>query len=199
MRRARDPKTFPGWFGDTGLFWYVDAGADGTFERIAAIFGPQGSGDLIGTVFGNTSTPNELCAGSATLEAGGRFALQVPAACLGSPSKVAIVAEMFFGYSENSFYTDDWAPDFGYTGAVQAATTAAAPAGAYVLDAAGALRRVSAGGAAPAVTNVETARVVDPRGVRPRRTVRTATSSTGPEPCTRSAPAGTSSLRTSTA
>ena len=171
---------FPGFFGDTGPLWFIDAGADGTVEKIGVFVGDN-DGGLIAAIVGNTAIPNVLCAGQATVESGGRLAIQVPTACVGSPTKIAIAVETLYDVHEDvpspSFV--DTAPDVGLTGPVAVATTTPSPAGAYVLDSSSGLRRVNVGGAPRNPSAFETLRVArsarrchDPRRrarLRPRR------------------------------
>lgn len=167
LPRTIDPVYDPNWvFGDSNLVWLVDAGADGSVDKVVVLVAIWEG--FIAVVFGNTPTPNELCTADATIESGGKIGVLVPSACIGSPKRIAFRVEMasdtdtFAGGVQGPI---DRAPDSGLAGTLNNLTVAPGTAGAYVIDQNGAFYKVNVGGAPRALKSRESPVVQNARGV----------------------------------
>lgn len=162
---AADPQTSLLWrYGETSLLWAIDAGGDGTIEKVAILFAFP-SGRLVSAVLSNRATPNGLCAGNATFDQK-TFAVMVPTACIGSPAQVSAAVQMTYDTSisvPGVQGTTDEAPDTVLMGPLLRANTAAGTAGGFVVDSSGDVHAVNIGGAPKALNVAEP--IVNPRGI----------------------------------
>jgi hypothetical protein len=120
---AADPRWHPA---KSQLLWAIDAGADGTVDKIAIVTASDGG--LNGWVVGNTSNPNALCDGNAVRQSGGRISIQVPSGCVGSPATLAF--GVVFKFNGGSPANSDQAPDDDpLAGPIKASSTGGSAAG----------------------------------------------------------------------
>lgn len=162
---ASNPMTDPLWVPPkTGALWAIDAGGDGTIERIAALF--MVDRRFIGFVVGNTATPNILCAGNARFDTGGYLSMQVPTACVGSPSQITFGTEFYYDYSASAPTHRDFAPDGdAMAGLITAATTRPTPAGGILLGSNSAPYGINIGGVPSNQLRAEYVSIGTPRGI----------------------------------
>jgi hypothetical protein len=163
---ASNPSSDPKWVGpNTGALWAIDSGGDGSVERLAVIF-PDGLGGLIGFVVGNTTNPNLLCAGNATFENGGNVSIQIPSACVGSPSQITFGAEFDYDYRASAPTHRDFAPDGdAMAGPITAATTAPSVGGGELLGSGGGVYGITVNGPPPGTVWTEYGSIATPRNI----------------------------------
>ncbi len=125
---AADPRWNPS---KSQLLWAIDAGADGTVDKIAIVTASDGG--LNAFVVGNTTNPNPLCSGNAVRQSGGRISVQVPSGCVGSPATLSFGA--VFNFNGGSAANSDQAPDDDpLAGPIKASPTSGAVAGVALAD-----------------------------------------------------------------
>jgi hypothetical protein len=125
---AADPRWNPS---KSQLLWAIDAGGDGTVDKIAIVTASDGG--LNAFVVGNTTNPNPLCSGNAVRQSGGRISVQVPSGCVGSPATLSF--GVVFNFNGGSAANSDQAPDDDpLAGPIKAAQTSGAVAGVALAD-----------------------------------------------------------------
>jgi hypothetical protein len=143
-----NPATDPGWNDvlKSHVVWGIDAGGDGTWDRLVYLLAIDGGIDAWVTA-NNAANQVPLCSGNATYETGGNLAVQVPSACVGSPSQLTWGVVFRYQWTASTPTREDSAPngDDG-AGPITSATTSASNGGAVVLDNVGALYRANVGG-----------------------------------------------------
>lgn len=160
-----NPATDPGWQQvlKSHVVWGIDAGADGTWDRLVYLIAIDGG--LAAFVTSNAATQT-LCSGNATFDAGGILAVQIPSACAGSPTQIMFGTVVRYNWTTSTPNREDAAPDDDDgAGPVTSATTPASAGGAIVLDTVGDLWRVNVGGLPSSALWSEYGSVATPRGL----------------------------------
>lgn len=162
-----NPATDPIWDQvlKSHVVWAIDAGADGTFDKLVYLIAQDGGLDAWVT---SATATNQvaLCAGNATYDAGGILAVQIPSACVGSPAQMTFGAVVRYNWTESTPAREDEAPNGDdVAGPITSATTVASYAGAIMLDSFGGLNRINVGGLPSNAIWSEYASLGAPRGL----------------------------------
>jgi hypothetical protein len=162
-----NPTTDPVWQDvlKSHVVWGIDAGGDGTFDRLVFLVAADGGLDAWVTGYG-VANPVPLCAGNATYETGGNLAVQVPSGCIGSPAQITFGVVVRYNWTEATPARDDDAPNGdAIAGPVLSSTTTAGVSGGIVLGSNGELWPVGVGSNPTRAIWSEYSSVGTPRGV----------------------------------
>jgi YVTN family beta-propeller protein len=152
---APDPSGDLAWkIGDSGLLWFIDAGANGIVEKAAILIGTP-NGKLLAAVLTYAPNPTRVCAGNATFGTGGVFTATFPASCVGSPARIAMAVSM--DYDNNTAAPGlqgmtDFAPDVGLTHPIERVASTPSTAGVLAVTASGTIAKVKLGASPGALT-----------------------------------------------